>query len=396
MDFRLRHGIPLTFPVHSKMTDVCQKLIDVYHFDLLEPPQGEIMRKPTLMDVAANAGVSYATADRVLNRRGGVAAKSVQRVMTSIEHLGYKRDVTAANLARSRSYDFVFLIPSQAGAFFDELRSAVTRQARTRRNERIDVTLEHVPAFDANALADALEACRGRDLAGVCLVAIDGPRVRAAVDALRAEGVVVLTLVADTQADGRDAYIGLDNHAAGRTAGRLMALSHRLGGTVLPISGSLQAADHAQRYAGFKEVLPANVTVLPVVESYDQPEHVAQAVQLALKIHPNLSGIYSMGAGHSGLITALDEMPKSLSTLRPVVILHDLVPQVRRALTNGLVDAIIDQKPDHQIAMALDTMKSLSDGDPLPASFGAIVPALYLQDNLPPVSTDGPTESPAL
>jgi LacI family transcriptional regulator len=61
-----------------------------------------------------------------------------------------------------------------------------------------------------------------------------------------------------------------------------------------------------------------------------------------------------------------------------------------------LVDAIIDQKPDHQIAMALDTMKSLSDGDPLPPSFGAIVPALYLQDNLPPVSTDGPTESPAL
>ncbi len=30
------------------------------------------MRKPTLHDVARTAGVSYATADRVLNERGGV------------------------------------------------------------------------------------------------------------------------------------------------------------------------------------------------------------------------------------------------------------------------------------------------------------------------------------
>ena len=368
-------------------------MIDANHFDLLKRTlKGEIMRKPTLMDVAAAAGVSYATADRVLNSRGGVAEKSVFRVMTAIDQLGYKRDVTAANLARGRSYDFVFLIPSQAGAFFNELRAAVRREAHVRINDRIAITLEEVRAFDADRLADALEACRDRNLAGVCLVAINSTRVRAAVQALRANGVVVLTLVADTQAGSRDAYIGLDNLAAGRTAGRLMSLANRDGGVVLPIAGSLDAVDHAQRYTGFLEVLPKAVTVLPLIETFDRSEDVAEAVRKTINSHPNLSGIYSIGAGHNGLLAALGGISDT-AYRRPVVILHDLVDHVRTALNGGLIDAVIDQKPDDQIAMALDAMKSLSDGDPLPPNFGTIVPSLYFQDNLPPVHAGGPIES---
>ncbi len=343
------------------------------------------MRKPTLMDVAAAAGVSYATADRVLNKRGGVAEKSVRRVREAIEQLGYKRDVTAANLARGRSYDFTFLIPTQAGAFFDELRLAALDEAQKRLSERVSITLLDVPAFDPDRLADALETCMVRPLSGVCLVAINSPRVRAAVNALRAKGVVVVTLVADIQADHRDAYIGLDNTAAGRTAGRVMALAHRSGGTVLPIAGSLSAVDHAQRYAGFMERMPAHVTVLPVCETFDQPNAVHAAITQTLKSHPNLSGVYSIGAGHKGLFSAL----APLETRRPVVVLHDLVARVRSAITDDLADAVIDQKPAQQIAMALDAMRTLSDGETLHPDFGTIIPSLHFQDNLPPAPADG-------
>jgi LacI family transcriptional regulator len=350
------------------------------------------MRKPTLMDVAEAAGVSYATADRVLNNRGGVAQKSVLRVTNAIDQLGYKRDVTAANLARGRSYDFVFLIPSHAGAFFDELRASVEREAQLRAHERITISLEEIRAFDTDHIVQALDACMTREISGVCLVAVNCPRVRIAVQNLRAKGVVVLTLVADIQADSRDAYIGLDNVAAGRTAGRLMALSHRQGGVVLPIAGILNAVDHADRYKGFLDVIPQTVTVLPVVQTFDAPNSVEAAVRSAMTTHPGLSGIYSIGAGHSGLFAALSLFPK----IRPTVIIHDLVDHVRTALTVGLIDAVIDQKPDHQVTLALGAMKSLSDGDPLPTGFGTIVPSLYLQDNLPPAPAYGPTESTPL
>ena len=82
------------------------------------------MRNPTLHDVARAAGVSYSTADRVLNGRGGVAVKSVQRVRQAIEDLGYRRDITAANLSRRRSYRFAAWIPQGDHGFFSAIRRA--------------------------------------------------------------------------------------------------------------------------------------------------------------------------------------------------------------------------------------------------------------------------------
>jgi DNA-binding LacI/PurR family transcriptional regulator len=49
------------------------------------------MAKPTLAHVAAQAGVSQATASRVLNGRPGVSANARQAVITALDVLGYER-----------------------------------------------------------------------------------------------------------------------------------------------------------------------------------------------------------------------------------------------------------------------------------------------------------------
>ncbi|WP_443070209.1 LacI family DNA-binding transcriptional regulator [Sulfitobacter sp.] len=54
---------------------------------------GACEKKPTLHDVAAKAGVSYATAVRVLNRRARVSTKSVEKVRAAVAELGYVRNV---------------------------------------------------------------------------------------------------------------------------------------------------------------------------------------------------------------------------------------------------------------------------------------------------------------
>ena len=50
------------------------------------------MARPTIHDVARSAQVSLATVDRVLNKRGGVAEKSVRKVLEAVEITGYVRD----------------------------------------------------------------------------------------------------------------------------------------------------------------------------------------------------------------------------------------------------------------------------------------------------------------
>ncbi|MFY8145905.1 MAG: LacI family DNA-binding transcriptional regulator, partial [Rhodobacter sp.] len=67
--------------------------------------------RPTVNDIAREAGVSLATVDRVLNDRPGVRAKTAEAVQAAIRRIGYVRDVAAANLARQRDYRLAFVLP---------------------------------------------------------------------------------------------------------------------------------------------------------------------------------------------------------------------------------------------------------------------------------------------
>jgi len=70
------------------------------------------MAKPTTKDLAKAAGVSLATIDRVLNARSGVRKATIERVQKAIKTTGFVRDIAAANLARSKEYRLVFLLPA--------------------------------------------------------------------------------------------------------------------------------------------------------------------------------------------------------------------------------------------------------------------------------------------
>ncbi|MBR2657587.1 LacI family DNA-binding transcriptional regulator [Yoonia sp.] len=340
------------------------------------------MRKPTLHDVARAAGVSYSTADRVLNARGGVAPKSAVRVQEAIAALGYERDLHAANLSRRRMYRFRFLLPKDDHSFFRALRAAVDREQDVRRADRIVISVTEIPALDPDALAAALEA-EGDDCDCLALVATEAPRITAAIRRLRERGVAVVTLVSDAAPEARTAYVGIDNVMAGRTAGRLLRLAHAAGpGCILPVLGSLQARDHRERLEGALAVLSDagdEMQVLPALAIDDRPDLMLARVAKLLAEYPQVSGIYSIGAGNRGLIELLQSLPDP----RPTVIMHELTPTTRAGLERGLVDAVIDQKPAQEVALALDVMKAIADGRDWHDPTREIIPTIFLKDNLP-------------
>lgn len=340
------------------------------------------MRKPTLQDVAKAAGVSYATADRVLNARGGVAQKSALRVQRAIEALGYERDLHAANLSRGRLYHFRFILPKGDHSFFKALRDAVDAEQLQQRADRVMISVVEVPALDTEALAEALEA---EDLECDCLavVATEAPRITAAITALRDRGIAVVTLVGDAAPEIRAAYVGINNVVAGRTAGRLMRMAHGTRrGRVLPVLGALSARDHRERLEGALAVLnePGHgLSALEAVAVNDRPEIMRERVAAALAAHPDISGIYSIGAGNRGLIEVLEKLPSP----RPFVVMHDLTATTRGGLERGLVDAVIDQKPAQEVTLAVDVMKAIAAGRDWRDPARDITPTIFLRDNLP-------------
>lgn len=57
--------------------------------------------RPTVHDVAREAGVSLATVDRVLNARSGVRPATARKVEEAMAKLRYERDIAAANLSKN-------------------------------------------------------------------------------------------------------------------------------------------------------------------------------------------------------------------------------------------------------------------------------------------------------
>lgn len=87
--------------------------------------------RPTLVDVATEAGVSLKTASRVINGITTVNPALTTRVNAAIEKLGYRRNTMAANL-RAGSTDTIGLVTADlANAFYTRLASAISAVAMT-------------------------------------------------------------------------------------------------------------------------------------------------------------------------------------------------------------------------------------------------------------------------
>ncbi|MAM62894.1 LacI family DNA-binding transcriptional regulator [Maritimibacter sp. UBA3975] len=339
---------------------------------------------PTLTDVARRAGVSYATADRVVNGRGRVAEKSSRRVLEAIEALGYVRNVAAANLAQQRIYRFAVILPDGQNAFFARMRAILAETRDRLLPERFDLRVDTVPAFDSATLASHLDGLADADIDGVAVVGTEGPEVAAAAERLAGAGVHLLTLVSDMTAADRAAYVGIDNVVAGRTAGRMILMAHAgRPGRVLPVLGALSARDHADRLSGLRAVLAdgPQLSLAPEIEGRDSSEIVERKMRDALTADPTITAIYNAGAGNAGLVRALAARPADRP--RPFVVLHELVAHTRAALETGQIDMVLDQRPEEAVRRVVATLRALADRRPA-EKLEPILPTIFVKDNLPP------------
>lgn len=340
-------------------------------------------RRLTLEDVAEEAGVSLATADRVVNRRDGVRAGTAERVEKAITKLGYRASLAAVRLARNRKHRFAFVLPSTANPFMSQLASQVAVTADWLASQQGFIDVMQVDVFDPDALSSTLEAL-DPVYHGVALVALDHPKVRGAIDDLVARGVHVVTLVSDVPSSKRTHYVGIDNPAAGRTAGSLMGRflagrEARIGVTV----GSMGLRDHAERYFGFHQVVTReypNLTIVPVLEGRDDDARNRKLVSSLISRHPDIAGLYNVGAGNAGIVTALEASGRASEI---VFIAHELTALARRCLISGIADAIINQDAGHEARSAARILLARCENQGIIADQERIRVEIFLRDNLP-------------
>ncbi len=341
------------------------------------------MARITIEDVALEAGLSVATVDRVLNGRAAVRPQTAERVEKAVRLLNYQPDRLAARLARGQEYRFCFVLPEGNNSFMIELGEEVRAIALRMVQERVAIDLRLTDVFDAATLAATLDSI-GEIYDGVAVVALDHPRVREAINGLVERGVAVVTLVSDVPSSKRSHYAGIDNSSAGRTAATLMGryLGARSGKVGL-IAGSLSLRDHIERRFGFEQVMLhefPHLSILPVLESRDDWQRVEKVTAQMLKDHPDLIGIYNVGAGARGIITALESAGRQNDI---TFIAHELTDLTRRALVDGVIDVIINQNAGHEVRSAVRVLMAKADKAPYIEAMEHIRIDIFVRDNLP-------------
>ncbi|MGO4387181.1 LacI family DNA-binding transcriptional regulator [Microvirga sp. 2YAF29] len=342
-----------------------------------------LSRKVTIVDIAKLADVSTATVDRVLNGRSGVKALTVKRVMKAAAELGYvdESDERARDVRPLSQISFI--LPEGNNRYITMLGRMVSEMGPQLERFSIKPTVEYIPSFNPDLLAKTLQR-HAKQADGIAFMAIEHPMVREAVNRITAAGTPVVTLISDVASPGRTAYFGLDNRAAGRMAGYLLArfISKRPA-KVAMIAGSLSYRAHGEREMGFLDILQElypDINVVGLREGHDDEALNYRQMRALLTHHPDLDGIYNIGGGASGIGRALKDARRESDV---VFVGHGLTSDTREFLLDGTMDAVITQSAEDTILKCATLFRDLREGRKVESASDPMRVEVVFRENLP-------------
>lgn len=290
-----------------------------------------------IKEIAAQAGLSVATVDRVLNERPGVRALTRARVSEAIRDLEAQSQQRALS-GRKFNIDLVMETPTRFSA---AVRAALEAELPTLQPAVFRARFHLWEMIPAEALAQALERIRARGSHGVILKAPDVPEVSAAVDRLAASGIPVVTIVTDLPHARRHAYVGIDNRAAGETAAFLIgAWLKPSRARVLVTLSSNRFRGEEEREQGFRQALRRfhpDLGIVEVSEGYGMDQETVVLARRALMGDRMIAGAYSIGGGNQAVLAAFAEAGRDCT----VFVAHDLDAENARLLRERRISAVL-------------------------------------------------------
>ncbi|PSJ47206.1 transcriptional regulator [Zobellella taiwanensis] len=334
------------------------------------------MKKTTIVEIAERAGVGRATVDRVLNERGNVTPATAERVLRAARELGLKRTLPDA-WQPLRHLEVVLC--DNGASFFRRLEQGFVRAAEVLGKRQLVLHRTLVREPEPERLARLLEqAASRRD--GIVLFGPAHPAVATAVNRAGQAGVPVVTLATVLPNTHPLCHVGIDQYAAGRTAGWLLGQLCREPGEVLVVCGRLELTAHRERVRGCLERLARSSPRLQprVLEGREQNELIESLVRERLAAG-EVAGLYNTGPGN-GIIAGLLERRQLAG--RCVFIGHELHPTTQALLRQGKMHLTLDQNPELHAFRALELLICHLERTTPPAGGGRIDFTLFTPENL--------------
>jgi LacI family transcriptional regulator len=313
-----------------------------------------------------------------------VREETARRVYDAAQATGFH----AAGLIRQRQlrdlpqHRLGFILRKPNHHFYQEFarqaEAAVNAAQSFRGVPQVQFAQSHLPGDIIAALKDAASRCQA-----IAMVAPDHPSITAEVEALKAKGIPVFSLLSDFAAGTRQSYIGLHNNKVGRTAGWMIARAARKPGKVAVFVGSHRFHGHELRETGFRSYFRENAPhfeMLDTLVNLETRQITYEATLDLLQRHPDLVGFYVAGGGMEGAIEALREEAGGKDI---IAIVNEITPESRAALTDGFVTMAIATPLRRLCTKLVALMAQAIETGPAEMSGQIFLPAeIYLPENI--------------
>lgn len=182
---------------------------------------------PTIYDVAREAGVSRATIDRVIYKRGGVSNATMEKVNKVIERLGYTANPNASLLASRKKVTIACLIPEfEEGDYWDVAYKGFLDGAKSIRNYEVETDIHLFNPDDIESFRKESEIILESKPAGVIFNVVFADAVREFAAKLDEAGIPYAFVDRKIDDLNYTVYFGADPREAG-TLGAFL-LTHRM------------------------------------------------------------------------------------------------------------------------------------------------------------------------
>ena len=224
-------------------------------------------------------------------------------------------------------------------------------------------------------LETLLETADGFAISSVSTDAL-APFINRALEA----GIPVVTFNTDNPDSNRLAFAGQDLVQSGREAGALMG--EVLGGEGKVIITTLDAAAQwsIDRETGAREALAEfpGIEVVATINTGTEPQQIYSSIENAMLANPDVTGILSLECCST---PAAGEYVQRNNLVGQVLIVgFDLLPQTVELVSEGVINATIDQAPERQGFEAVNMLVRFLGGETLADVDTGV--GIYTQDNI--------------
>jgi len=251
--------------------------------------------------------------------------------------------------------------------------------------EKADAELQEVEAeFRITADGSAAEQQRivddllAKGVDGIAISPVDPQNQVALIDAA-AKQAMVFTQDSDAPQSARTCYIGTDNVAAGREAGRLVRDAIPEGGSIMLFVGKLDARNAQERIQGIREALAgSSIQILDVrTDDADNARAKSNAADTLVR-YPDIKGLVGLWSYNGPAI--LNAVRQAGKVGRVRIVAFDEADETLAGVKEGAIHATVVQQPYEFGYQAITRMAQAARGDRsfIPENKQIIVPTLVV------------------